>query len=504
VALALAFPLWTALAGIAGAVVLTVVRHVLTGRTEPSLRARTSWRMTDTTLLVVVVAIALVFRLQGLGSHPLDNDEPASLGLCSLEVWAQNADSRLHPPFAQLLMGWGAGCRMDVDVGRGVSAIAGILTAALAFGLARRRAGRGAGILAGVFVGIAPAILAISQLARGYALLGFLVLAAHACLGRALETGQRRWWTAYSVCVGLALATEYSALAPLVADAALAVLLARKLRGALAALIGSFFAGFSASGWLLGFFGPSLALGVGGPPQKASGVWTALVEISNAYGGVAGPIIVLFGVALVVAACERKQLDNADARLVASVLAIVAVVMVGGAMTAVRPRYAMHGLPLGAILVAVAAFASHRLAAIGVAVACAISHALFLPCYVMGTCERRELHQAPELPMLVTKLALDPKVPIVVVPTEALGEISWRVGRTLPGPDAARPCPAALCAEGNGRRYYGVDELGRLGPLFQAESRFLLVTRPRAEPPKARCAELLQEADTVLFSCAAR
>lgn len=503
-ALALAFPLWTALVAFALAVVLTVARHFLAGRTEPSCGAHTGWRMTDNTLLLVVIAVALVFRIQGLGSHPLDNDEPASLGLCSLEVWAENADSRLHPPLAQLLMGWGAGCRMDVDVGRGVSVIAGILTAALAFVLGRRRAGRGAGVLAGIFVGFAPAILAISQLARGYALLGFLVLAAHACLGRSLQTGRSRWWTAYSVCVGLALATEYSALAPLLADAVVAGFVAQKLRRALAALIGSFLAGFAASGWLLGFFVPSLALGVGGPPQKASGAWTALVEIANAYGGVAGPIIVLFGVALVVAACERKQLDNADARLIAGVLAIVAVVAVGGALTAVRPRYAMHGLPLAGILVAIAAFASHRLAAIGVALACAVSHALFLPCYVTGTCERRELHQAPELPLLVTTLTLSPETPIVVVPTEALGEIGWRVGRTLPGPDAARPCVAALCAEGNGRRYYGVDDLGHLKPLFQAESRFFLVTRPRANARKDLCQEVLHEADTVLFSCATR
>jgi hypothetical protein len=82
--------------------------------------------------------------------------------------------------------------------------------------------------------------------------------------------------------------------------------------------------------------------------------------------------------------------------------------------------------------------------------------------------------------------------------------MGWGFVRTVPGPEAARPCAARLCAEGNGRRYYGVDDLGELNPLFRAESRFFLVTRPAAEAPKDRCSELLREADTVLFSCVAR
>jgi MFS family permease len=448
-----------------------------------------------------VVAAALVFRIQGLSTHPLDNDEPASLGLCSLEMWAQNLDSRLHPPFAQLLMGWFAGCRMDIDVGRGVSAVAGILTAALAFVLARRRAGRGAGILAGTFVAFAPAILAVSQLARGYALLGFLVLASHACLSWALETGRSRFWWLYSLAVALALATEYSALAPLVADLVVTAYVVRRRARTVIALIGSFSSGFAASGWMLGFFVPSLSLGIGGPPQPATGAWTALVEIGLAYSGVLGPMIVLFGGALVVAACERKLLHHEDARLVVSLVAIVAVVVAGGALTAVRPRYALHGLPIAAILVATSAFLTRRLGAIVAAGFCAVSHALFLPCYLAGTCERRELHQAPELPAVVTKLVSEPAEAIVVVPTQALGEFGWRVGRTLPGPDAKRPCPGALCAEGNGRRYYGIDDLSGLGAILGAERHFFLVARPRVEPPKSRCQELLSEADTVLFRC---
>jgi hypothetical protein len=455
--------------------------------------------MTDVTLLLVVVGIALALRITGLSTNPLDNDEPASLGLCSLETWALETDSRLHPPLAQLTMGWLAGCRMNVDVGRSVSVVAGIFTCALAFAVARHRAGRAAGFLAGVFVATAPALLAISQLARGYALLALWVLLAHACLTRALDSGKSRWWTLYSIAVALGLATEYLSLAPLVLDALFAFVFVRKRRLARTALFGSFLAGFAASGWLLGHAWPTLRLGVGGPPQPKSGAWSALVEIAFAYSGVIAPWIAIVCAAVVISACERKQLANTDARLIASIVGIVLVVVVGGALTAVRPRYALHGLPLAGILVSTVAFVARRPGALSIALISLASHLALLPCYLGGTCERSEIRKAPEIPTLLARVTVDPERPIVILPTPALGEISWRLARTLPGPDAPRPCPAALCAEARGRRFYGVGDLDDVNALRPLEPSFFLLARePVAE---TGCHELAREADSVLFSC---
>ncbi len=493
----LGFPTWTALSGIAGFLALSVLRQWLAARSEPATAKAARWQMNEIVLLLVAIAIALVLRMYGLGDRPLDNDEPASLGLCSLDVWATDADARLHPPLAALLMGLGAGCRMDVDVGRSVSALAGIATVALVFAIARARAGKHAAFFAALFIAVAPAAIRISQLARGYALLALLVLAAHACLSRALDTGKGRWWFAYSLTIALALATEYIALAPLLADAALAIVVARKRRSALTALVGSFGAGAAASGWMLGFAVPTLTLGVGGPTRAPSGVLSALVDIAGASSGALPWVVLVLPVGLVIATWDRKSLGAGDARLIASILAIVTVIAVGGALTAMRPRYALHALPMVAILASTAAFRAERGGGFVALLVYALSHVALLPGYLTGTSERRELHFAEPIPRLLARVRGDPRPPVVVLPAPALAEVSWRLGRTLPGPDSGTKCPFALCARGEGRRYYGSDDPRSLSTLDST----YVIDRGGLDLGPA-CRKLDGEADAVLYFCA--
>jgi uncharacterized membrane protein len=114
---------------------------------------------------------------------------------------------------------------------RSLSALAGVLTVPVAYLIGVELRGRRAGLMAAALVAFNPMLLWYSQEARAYSLLVlFSALSLLWCV-RAERSGRRRdfvWWGIFS---GLALATHYFAVFPLLAE--LAVLLRRRGRAAL-------------------------------------------------------------------------------------------------------------------------------------------------------------------------------------------------------------------------------------------------------------------------------
>jgi mannosyltransferase len=114
---------------------------------------------------------------------------------------------------------------------RSLSALAGVLTVPVAYLIGAELQGRRAGLWAAALVAVNPMLLWYSQEARAYSLLAlFAALSLLWCI-RAARSGARRdflWWGLFS---GLALATHYFALFPLVAE--LVLLLRRRGRSSL-------------------------------------------------------------------------------------------------------------------------------------------------------------------------------------------------------------------------------------------------------------------------------
>jgi hypothetical protein len=114
---------------------------------------------------------------------------------------------------------------------RSLSAVAGVLTVPVAYLVGAELRGRRAGLMAAALVAFNPMLLWYSQEARAYSLLVlFGALSLLWCI-RAGRSGGRRdfaWWGVFS---GLALATHYFAVFPLLAE--LAFLLRRRGRAAL-------------------------------------------------------------------------------------------------------------------------------------------------------------------------------------------------------------------------------------------------------------------------------
>jgi mannosyltransferase len=130
---------------------------------------------------------------------------------------------------------------------RSLSALAGVATVPVAYLLGVELRGRRAGIVAAALVAVNPMLLWYSQEARGYALLVLLTALALLFFLRALNgpredvpvvsrpygrltTGTSRDLTLWGVFSGLAMATHYFALFPVVAE--VAWLLRRRGRGA--------------------------------------------------------------------------------------------------------------------------------------------------------------------------------------------------------------------------------------------------------------------------------
>ncbi len=112
---------------------------------------------------------------------------------------------------------------------RSLSALAGVATIPVAYFIGAELRDRRAGLMSAALVAVNPMLLWYSQEARAYALLTLLCAVSLLFCLRALRNGQRRDFVLWGVASGLALATHYFAVFPILVEA---FLLARRRRGA--------------------------------------------------------------------------------------------------------------------------------------------------------------------------------------------------------------------------------------------------------------------------------
>jgi len=102
---------------------------------------------------------------------------------------------------------------------RSLSALAGVATVPVAYLVGLELRGRRAGLIAAALVAVNPMLLWYSQEARVYALFVLLCAVSLLFTVRVMRRGQRRDALKWGVVSGLALATHYFAVFPLVAEA---------------------------------------------------------------------------------------------------------------------------------------------------------------------------------------------------------------------------------------------------------------------------------------------
>lgn len=472
---------------------VTLLRVLLRRRLEPAVTTPVArWQPADVAWLLVAIGVALVLRLAGLESRPVDNDEPVGLGLASIAAWAGETDARLHPPLPALVMTWlgGAG---DIAAARSVSVVAGVATVALAFAVVRASAGRGLAGLAALWLAAMPAAIHTSQLARGYALCAFGLLAAHACLEKALSTGRERWFVLYSLAAALALASEYWALPPLLASGAVALVAARRQRTLVVGVIGSLGAALTLSAYFAPFALPTLWLGVGGGPHLPTGPVRSLVDALALASGPVAPMGALLAVAVVASAVRRRALERSELLAGAAVVAAVVTLLAASFVTAVRARYLLPVLPLFVCLVSAGARGIGALVAGGVV----LGHVSLLPTYFAGTAPGPELSTGERTPRTLALLRADPTAPVLVVPAWAIAEVSYRLEGKFPGKDAGA-CPTPLCVHGK-RTIHG-GTLHDIPGLVARESPIYLWVR-NLDGRADGCALAVEEARSALFRC---
>ena len=128
---------------------------------------------------------------------------------------------------------------------RSLSAVAGVATVPVAYLIGLELRGRRAGLMAAALVAVNPMLLWYSQEGRAYALFALLCTVSLLYAVRALRNGRRHDFTLWGVASGLALATHYFAVFPILVEAVF--LLRRRGRASLAGL------------WLVGLAGVLLA-----------------------------------------------------------------------------------------------------------------------------------------------------------------------------------------------------------------------------------------------------
>jgi len=116
---------------------------------------------------------------------------------------------------------------------RSISALAGVATVPVAYGIGDALRGRRTGIAAAALVAVNPMLVWYSQEARAYALFALLAALSFLYFLRALDSGERRDFAVWGTFSALALATHYFAVFPVAAEA---IWLLRRRREALPGL----------------------------------------------------------------------------------------------------------------------------------------------------------------------------------------------------------------------------------------------------------------------------
>ncbi|HEX3239951.1 MAG TPA: glycosyltransferase family 39 protein [Solirubrobacterales bacterium] len=191
-------------------------------------RSRVFW------IVVGLTAAGALLRFATLGLQSYHHDEVVTAERILRGDFSQAMDavgySESAPPLYYALAWVWTQLTGTGEVGlRSLSALAGAATIPVAFFIGEELRGRRTGLMAAALVAVNPMLLWYSQEARAYALLVLLcALSLLFCL-RAVRNGQRRDLVLWGLASGLAMATHYFAIFPILVEA---LVLARRRRAA--------------------------------------------------------------------------------------------------------------------------------------------------------------------------------------------------------------------------------------------------------------------------------
>jgi mannosyltransferase len=183
-------------------------------------RSRVFW------IVVGLTALGALLRFATLGLQSYHHDEVVTAERVLQPSFFHSMDvvgySESAPPLYYALAWFWTQFAGSAEFGlRSFSALAGVATIPVAFLLGAELRGRRTGLFAAALVAVNPMLLWYSQEARAYALMTLLcALSLLFCL-RALRGGQRRDFVLWGVASGLALATHYFAIFPVLVELAL-------------------------------------------------------------------------------------------------------------------------------------------------------------------------------------------------------------------------------------------------------------------------------------------
>ncbi|PSQ45993.1 hypothetical protein BRD17_00045 [Halobacteriales archaeon SW_7_68_16] len=167
--------------------------------------------------IVALTAAALVIRVTALGGEAIRPDEAITMQLLELyspfELIYEIPGRQPHPPLYYVLLDlWTAVFGTGVVAIRIPSVIFGVATIPVVYTLVDHLSDERAAVLATALVVVSPYFVAISQLARMYALFVFLISLSYLLLLWLTESVTRRRVTAYAGVVTLLALTHFYAL----------------------------------------------------------------------------------------------------------------------------------------------------------------------------------------------------------------------------------------------------------------------------------------------------
>jgi mannosyltransferase len=197
-------------------------------------RSRTFW------IVAGLTAAAALLRFITLGVQSYHHDEVVTASRILHGDFSQAMDavgySESTPPLYYAAAWLWVQVTGNTEFGlRSLSALAGVLSVPVVYLIAAELRERRAGLVAAALAAFNPMLLWYSQEARAYSLLALLCAVSMLYCFRALRDGRRRNLLLWGLASGLALATHYFAIFPILAEAAL--LLRRRGRAALGGLV---------------------------------------------------------------------------------------------------------------------------------------------------------------------------------------------------------------------------------------------------------------------------
>jgi mannosyltransferase len=193
-------------------------------------RSRAFW------IVAGLTAVAALLRFLTLGVQSYHHDEVVTASRILRGSFGHAMDavgfSESAPPlYYALAWAWTQLTGTGEFGLRSLSALAGVATVPVVYLIGLELRGRRAGLMAAALVAVNPMLLWYSQEARAYSLLALFGAVSLLYCIRALRYGRPRDLTFWGVASGLALATHYFAVFPIVAEAVL--LLRRRGRATL-------------------------------------------------------------------------------------------------------------------------------------------------------------------------------------------------------------------------------------------------------------------------------